>query len=258
MPQTVIVVPCYNEANRLCLEGFKPLLERPEMRLLFVNDGSSDGTGAMLAAFCAGFPGRAQQMELPRNGGKAEAVRQGLLRAWEEGAEVMGFLDADLATRAEEMVRLVRVISEHPSDPQVLLGARVKLLGRHIQRSQRRHVLGRIFATFASWLLGLPVYDTQCGAKLFRRHPAFLVALETPFHSRWVFDVELIGRLVRGTREIAPIPLEAFLEEPLTAWQDVRGSKLGPGAMMRAALDLLTIRRALGRWPAFVAPGGQA
>jgi len=210
MPETVIIVPCYNEAKRMNLEGFKPLLDHPGVRLLFVNDGSSDNTGLMLQAFRSEHPVRVLQLDLPKNGGKAEAVRQGMLRAWDEGAEVMGFLDADLATRAEEMVRLLRVFSEHPGAPQVLLGARVKLLGRHIRRSPRRHVLGRIFATCASWLLGLPVYDTQCGAKLFRRHATLRAALGTPFHSRWVFDVELIGRLVRGTHETGSIPVDAF------------------------------------------------
>ena len=105
MTDPVVVVPCFNEARRLSPQGFLPLLERA--RILFVDDGSSDGTLGLLDQIAEALPGRASVLALPENGGKAEAVRQGLLAAIASGATVVAYLDADLAAPADEMVRLL-------------------------------------------------------------------------------------------------------------------------------------------------------
>ena len=81
------------------------------------------------------------------------------------------------------MRRLLAVMQATGAD--LLLGSRVAMLGRDIHRSMVRHYLGRAFATAASIVLDLRVYDTQCGAKLIRRSAALLEALDEPFTSRW-------------------------------------------------------------------------
>lgn len=248
MPKVVIVVPCFNEANRLDFESFDQFLTEPGISLLFVNDGSTDETQAYLEDFQSKHPGEVQTLNLEVNSGKAEAVRRGMIQALVSGADITGYLDADLATPARECIRLVDILQQSPPEQLVLIGARVKLLGREIQRSPVRHVLGRIFATAASFSLGVPVYDTQCGAKLFRRCSGLSSALSEPFSSRWVFDVELLGRLIHGGRGTHSMPLSAILEEPLKVWRDVKGSKLGPSAMIKAAIDLIRIRRRLEKW----------
>ncbi len=91
----------------------------------------------------------------------------------------------------------------------------------------------------------MTVYDTQCGAKVLRAGPALRAALATPFHSRWAFDVELLGRLHNGVGGAEGLPASAFREEPLAAWHDRRGSKLGPVAALRAAWDLVAVARAV-------------
>src|SRR5438093_1367005 len=105
--ELVIVVPCFNEGRRLRAEGFRPLLSHPGTRILFVDDGSRDDTREVLASVCAQLGPRALRLDLARSQGKAEAVRQGLLEALQIGARMVGFLDADLATPAEEMLRLI-------------------------------------------------------------------------------------------------------------------------------------------------------
>jgi hypothetical protein len=115
------------------------------------------------------------------------------------------------------------------------------MLGTTIDRSPRRHYLGRVFATASSLALGMTVYDTQCGAKVLRAGPVLDHALAAPFSSRWSFDVELLGRLRRGGDGVVGLPISAFREVPLVRWSDVAGSKLGALDALRAGLDLLRV-----------------
>lgn len=241
-----VVVPCHNEGARLDLTRFAALAHSGRVRLLFVDDGSSDETGTLLSRLAE--TSAIEVMRLPRNLGKAEAIRHGLVRGLEEGSSTLGYFDADLATPPEELLRMVELLHERP-DLSFILASRVALLGRNIRRRAWRHYLGRVFATFASIFLRIPVYDTQCGAKVFRASPAVGEALQTPFRSAWVFDVELIGRLLRGSSTVDPVPLEEFEEMPLREWRDVSGSQLGIGGMARAAVDLFIVGYRLNRPP---------
>jgi dolichyl-phosphate beta-glucosyltransferase len=128
---------------------------------------------------------------------------------------------------------------------QMVLGSRVRLLGRRIERRAARHYLGRLFATVVSWMLGLPVYDTQCGAKLFRVSPEMRGVFERPFLSRWIFDVEILARWGQSVR--ARNAGWGILEIPLREWRDVPGSKLRIKDFFRAALGLVEIQRAYSR-----------
>ena len=247
-PSVWVVVPCYNEARRLPLHEFESLLVRSDVAVLFVDDGSRDGTLELLRAFAGRFPRRAVVLPLAANRGKGEAVRAGMLHALAEGAAVVGYLDADLATPPEEVLRLLAALEA--GGWRAVLGSRVRLLGSEIRRSALRHYRGRVFATAASLALDLPVYDTQCGAKLFRSCPALAQALASPFRARWAFDVELLGRLMAPARAEG-LRAADIVEVPLLRWSDVRGSKLGSWQMLRAAGELLGValrlRRARGR-----------
>jgi dolichyl-phosphate beta-glucosyltransferase len=236
-PGLTVVVPCYNEAQRL---DAGPLLEfaggAPGANLLFVNDGSTDATGERLAAIAAQRPDRVRVLTLEANSGKAEAVRRGMRAALDDGAQVVGYLDADLSTPPPELARVGTALSR--PGIEVAIGARVALLGTDIERSAVRHYLGRVFASLASLILKARIYDTQCGAKLFRASPSLDAALAEPFISRWAFDIELLGRMLAGAGGQPPLPLTAIVEVPLHTWHDVKGSKLGAGAMAKTLLEL--------------------
>jgi dolichyl-phosphate beta-glucosyltransferase len=235
----MIVVPCFNEAHRLDVAKLAELAQLADATILAVDDGSTDETPRMLANAARLHPDALKVLTLTQNRGKGEAVRHGLREAIASRAEVVAYYDADLSTPIREMARLIRVLDDCP-ELQAVLGARVALLGHEIRRSAWRHYLGRVFATASSAVLGLPVYDTQCGAKVFRVGPALDRALADPFSSRWAFDVELLGRL-----RLAAVEREAFREVPLRAWRDVAGSKLGPMAALAAATDLVRVARRL-------------
>jgi len=234
------VVPCFDEAARLQGAAFLSLLDDcAPASVIFVDDGSRDQTLQYLRGLAEQRPDSIAVVALPENRGKAEAVRQGLLRALSGTATLVGYVDADLATPPAELRRLAELARSSECD--VLMASRVQLLGRHIERRSARHYLGRVFATLASAVLHLPVYDTQCGAKLFRRTEALAAALEEPFLSRWAFDVEILARLLRPRPGVACLAPDRIREEPLFEWTDVPGSKLFPGAAVRGGLDLLRL-----------------
>jgi len=236
--KTLLVVPCYNEERRLDSAAYKAFAEaNPEVGFLFVNDGSRDGTSALLHALAAEAP-RCTALDLAQNSGKAEAVRQGMLAALDSGAEHIGFWDADLATPLASALDMKELL-ERKAALQIVLGSRVRLLGRKIERNPVRHYLGRVFATAVSLLLRLPVYDTQCGAKLFRATPRLREMVEKPFLSRWIFDVELLARFL-----LAGGTAEEIYELPLDRWMDVAGSKVRGRDFVSAARDLWVLNRA--------------
>jgi dolichyl-phosphate beta-glucosyltransferase len=239
-----IVVPCYNEADRLNADAFRDYLaSHPGASIVFVNDGSRDGTLDLLKQFQAAVGNKVEIFDKKQNAGKAEAVREGMLYALRNPqAAYVGFWDADLATPLDAVDDLLEVFATHP-EIEVVFGSRVKLLGRKIERRAIRHYLGRVFATCASAVLDLPVYDTQCGAKFFRVTPSLGQALQRPFQSRWIFDVELIARLLRLYDAEGRNVRTLFYEFPLQSWKDVAGSKVRPSDFLRAVRELLIIRK---------------
>jgi dolichyl-phosphate beta-glucosyltransferase len=239
MSERWVVVPCYEEQERLSPEAFAWLAEQPGTRVLFVDDGSRDGTLELLRRVGRNAAGRTEVLRFEHNRGKPEAVRAGLRRAMDAGASVVAYLDADSSTPPDEMVRLMDCLERQRLD--VVLGSRIKLLGTAVTRRALRHYTGRIFATAASLALDLGVYDTQCGAKAFRSTAALRAALERPFRSSWAFDVELLARLLSGSERTAPIAVDSMLEVPLRSWRHTPGSKVGPLDLPRALWDVARV-----------------
>lgn len=209
-----LIIPCYNEACRLDFSSF----EKYSMNIVFVfvNDGSTDGTLNLLD----GHKSKTFLVHsLKKNFGKAEAVRQGMIFAESNLAlndiDWFGFWDADLAT---PLIELENLLSYHDllyPDAVAVFGSRIKRLGGNIKRSALRHLLGRMFATVFKLVFKVNSYDSQCGAKIFRRS-CVKKAFAEKFLSRWIFDVEIMIRL-RG------LPI---VEYPLREWTDVGGSKV--------------------------------
>jgi len=176
-----IIIPCYNEANRLPIKEFIEYLgSSKNIDICFVNDGSKDKTINIIENIKSQYPDKVLLVNLENNVGKPEAVRIGILEAskW-KCFDYVGFMDADLATPLKEIDVFKKYILEYP-ECKAFLGSRIQRLGSNIKRSAVRHYFGRVFATFASLTLGIAVYDTQCGAKIFETKIAEKIFLE-PF-----------------------------------------------------------------------------
>jgi glycosyltransferase involved in cell wall biosynthesis len=239
-----IVIPCYNEGTRFAFDEFVAFVDaNPSIRFLLVNDGSKDNTLEVLQRASAGREEQVGVIDQPKNGGKGEAVRSGMLAALQQpGCLYAGFWDADMATPLRLIAPLMEILATQPAVAMVF-GARVKLLGRHVERRAIRHYLGRIFATVVSTALRLPIYDTQCGAKLFRVTGETESLFAEPFGSRWVFDVEIIARFIRQRKYDMPSVEKSIYEFPLPEWRDVAGSRVRPQDFFRAFFDVLKIYR---------------
>ena len=245
-----IAVPCFNEARRFDGEQLLRFVRgQPDFRFVLVDDASDDGTAELLAQLKRLDPERFEVLRLPRNSGQGGAVQAGVLHALARGdADYFGYWDADFAAPLAELPRFV---AELASDPRclVVFGARVRLLGNRVARDFHRYYLGRLFAAGAALALGLGVYDTQCGAKLFRAVPEAAALFAAPFRTRWFFDIELLARLIRarGSREAT---FGLVRELPLYAWRDVPGTKVRLRDFVYAPLQLLRVwleLRGLGR-----------
>jgi len=242
MRKTALVIPCFNEAGRLKGDTFvEALAKNRSLDLIFINDGSSDGTGRKLADICAKHPLRSNVIELETNSGKAEAVRKGVLKAIEEEFDYIGYLDADLAAPFSEVEKMEAELKEKNAD--LIFGSRVKLLGKNITRKRSRHVIGRALATFASLALNLPVYDTQCGAKLFKNTGVIREAFGEPFLTGWLFDIEFIARFIIAKKASGKTGDNhwSIIEKPLDEWVDVEGSKIKLSHLPSIAKDMATI-----------------
>lgn len=241
-----IVVPCYNEADRLTAvasEFIEYSSANPAVKFLFVDDGSKDETLIVLERLCQELGGSGLLVPLEKNGGKALAVRAGMKR----GVDIfeptyIGFWDADLATPLGEISEFVKILD---SSPQTLLvtGCRLGSLGRQIVRTPFRHYAGRFLATLIAVTLGLPVYDSQCGAKLFRVTDQFDELWAQEFCSNWLFDVEILARLAARSGIMKNRDSRVVYEQPLGAWSDVPGSKVKPQDFLIALVELYKIRR---------------
>ena len=242
-----IVVPLYNEQDNV-LPLYTRIVEAMvdtggPYEIVFVDDGSRDGTVSLLEELCRGYEDRAGILQCERNRGKAEAVRRGVLHAIDRYADsIAGYRDADLATPLHAVTGLRRILDERP-EVQMVFGSRVKLLGRRVERRAARHYLGRVFATIVSGMLRLAIYDTQCGAKLFRVTPDFRQVFSQPFLSKWVFDVEIVARYLNLYHRDTARLERAIYEYPLEAWVDVAGSKVRIRDFVTAFVDIVRIRK---------------
>ena len=241
MQKTAIIIPCYNEALRLNTQEFiNSTKSNDYLYYIFVNDGSTDGTQEKLNVLCSSNPTQMHCISLKKNSGKAEAVRIGVINALEMDYANIGYWDADLATPLSIIPKFCGLLDN--TGITLVIGSRVRLLGRKIERRVLRHYLGRFFATCASFVLSLPVYDTQCGAKIFKNSKELKIVFSKPFRVKWTFDVEILARFIMIERFMGIKPLiDSSIEYPLEEWRDVSGSKIKVSDFFIGLIELFKI-----------------
>lgn len=241
MQKICVIIPCYNEESRLNVKSLTAFMDaHPQYSFLGVNDGSKDNTLQLLQGVARQYPQQFFVFDMPQNGGKAEAVRQGLLYATKmPGYDYYGYWDADFSTPLEEIDWFV-YFSGGQLNHQLVMGTRVARLGAGVERKMLRHYLGRIFATVIANMLRIRIYDSQCGAKLI--HNSVVTSLfDKPFVSKWFFDVEVLFRFLK--KNTGENNRGKILEVPLRTWKEIEGSKLKLSDFIKAPLELWRIYR---------------
>jgi len=220
MQKVFIIIPCYNEERRLPIHAFRQFLATRKAELIFVNDGSTDQTLQILDLLKMEFSQQVHILNLPKNVGKGEAVRQGIFALEKLNTrDIIGFMDADLSTPLAEVDNFL--IEFNDTRLQFVFGSRISRIGARIERFNHRHYFGRLIATLVSLYLHLPIYDSQCGAKFFHAGLATKLFFN-PFVSRWLFDVEIFKRIELLNIKVS----ECSLELPLHTWIEKGGSKI--------------------------------
>ncbi len=236
--KTGIIIPCYNEEKRLNVQAFIDFIKTHDnYHLCFVNDGSKDNTLEVLDQIKEARTIKVSIIDMKRNKGKAAAVRAGARYLFNrQDVDYIGFIDADLSTDFEDFKRLVSTI--HQNDELSLVYGSRGLGGENIKKDPLRKLFSRIIKSLVYLILGLPIEDTQCGAKVFRRKITPVLFNES-FLSKWLFDVEIFIRLKRhfGSKQI----MNRMREQALAKWVHVEDSKLGLKDSLEIPLALMQI-----------------
>lgn len=232
MPSLSIVIPAYNEEKRLpaSLDSVLAYLAAKDftrVEVLVVNDGSRDGTAALVEKFSAEHP-QVRLLRNPGNRGKGYSVRHGMLEA--VGDWVL-FTDADLSSPIGELDKLLSAASRH--NAHIAIGSRAvdrSLIGVH--QSPFRESSGRLFNFVMRSVTGLPFRDTQCGFKLYSAAAARAVFSRQRLDG-FSFDVEDLYIARRLSLVAIEVPV---------VWNNVEGTKVSTLAGLKSFGELFAIR----------------
>jgi glycosyltransferase involved in cell wall biosynthesis len=221
-----IIIPAYNEERRIknTLEAYTDFFNKKDFgyELLIVINGTTDSTPAIVESLQQSKP-HILMIEIPQ-GGKGLAIDAGFKNALERNNDLIGFVDADMATSPEAFNQLIKEIDDYDAiiASRYMPGAQVTPPRPFVKRWGSKI----FFETLTRLLFGIKYYDTQCGAKLFKRE---VIEKITPYLSvrQWAFDIEILYLCKR---------FGFTVKEQPTIWHDKAGSKL---RMMRAGSRML-------------------
>lgn len=243
IPQVGLVIPIYNEELRFNKDYFKSLLSNQSLYILFIDDGSTDNSFKIIKHFSSQNE-RVDFHRLPKNVGKGEAVRQGVLKLIEESPDLrmFGYLDSDGAFSkfdVHSMCDLAMSFSQSEIENQfkIVISSRLQIAGRTIERSNQRHFIGR-FVHLLIYGARSPVWDSQSGFKLFLNCHSNKELFIKPFSTKWLFDMEILHRAI-GHRNYC------IYEYPVKSWTEVKGSKIKAKSYINILFEILKIKMIL-------------
>lgn len=223
-PSCSLIIPAYNESNRI-----SPLLKslkNSNIEFIFICDGI-DNTAEIIHDYSKGNDSlNIRCLTFEHRLGKGGGVYAGFRSA---SSPILGYMDADNSTSVSELIRLSTLMSDHDG----VIGSR-HFPGQVLQRKQPlyRRIQSRIFNGIIRLLFGLPFYDTQCGAKIFKKE-AIDAVLPDLRSTGFEFDVELLWHLSKKGYSLIEVPV---------IWNDTQDSRLRLSDTLSMMVTLFRVR----------------
>ena len=241
MPKFSIVIPAYNEADKIipsltqALSFMKNFCESFE--IIIVDDGSEDKTVELVKEY--GKEHREIKLIENPHKGKGPAVWTGMMAA---KGNYIYMADADFSTPIEELKKFYNWVDEHDYD--IVIASREGIGSHRVNEPFYRHFMGRVFNFYVQTLALPGIKDSQCGFKLFKSKAAKDVfsrlhvygeqAEETSVGYMGAFDVEVLYLAKKLGYKIKEIP---------TTWTYVKTSRLNPlRDSIKMSIDVLKIK----------------
>ncbi|MFH0955531.1 MAG: dolichyl-phosphate beta-glucosyltransferase [Candidatus Micrarchaeota archaeon] len=222
-----IIIPAYNEEKRIAqtLDSYYSFFskKKSDFEIIVVANNCSDNTAGVVNSFSKGKK-NVRLLDVPRKIGKGGAVKRGFALA---AKPVVAFVDADNSTPPQEFLKILSGLSK----ADIAIGSRALSGSKILNQPEYRKFLGRSFNFLVNFLFGLPLNDTQCGAKVFSKKTVpIMQSVESGFFE---FDVELLWRAKKKGFTILEVPI---------VWTDAAESKIGFMTVPSMFLGLLRIR----------------
>lgn len=242
--RVLVVIPAFKESRRLplFLNELTEVIKNTSagIDILVVDDGSGKKEQDIICKNVLGFQDKfafvLNPILLESNIGKGGAI----LAGWDyaKDYDCLAFVDADGAVPAMEVKRLADLLStEHRGES--IFGARIKMLGKKINRGWIRHLSGRIFSFIVGVMVEPDIYDSQCGLKFIKKE-AYMAIRNRLKGRRFAFDVELIAALKSARYPVVEVPI---------SWRDVPGSKVSIFKdTMYMTISVIQIRKEMKQW----------
>ena len=234
VPLCTLVIPIYNEQNRFSLSDFEILLSQNDLILTVIDDGSSDLLAATLET-AYGQNSNFQLVKLTTNQGKAEAVRQGFLRAMVNKSEYIAVMDGDFSYSASEFLRFYSFIKS--SNLDAISGVRTLSNSLQLILSFRLWQ-GIAFRYFINLVFSNSFRDIQCGLKVFKSEAISLQSIEKKFEDPWLYDLEI---LLRNKARI-----HSYGELRIEFWEHKEASKLNLNHVPGILINVFRLRHYFG------------
>lgn len=202
MNKVLVIIPTYNEIENVPRIAPAVLQALPDADLLFVDDHSPDGTGALIEALCAQHP-RIHHLAREGKQGLGRAYIAGFRWAIEQGYDFIFEMDADFSHRPEDLPRFLAAMER----ADLVLGSRYLGGVRVLNWPLSRLLLSRGAGLYVRLILGLPFSDPTGGFKCYRRSVLESIDLNSIASNGYSFQIELTHRAWLQGFRIEEIPI---------------------------------------------------
>jgi dolichol-phosphate mannosyltransferase len=202
MSKVLVIIPTYDEKENVGPISAAVLSSCPEANILFVDDNSPDGTGALIDKLIAAEP-RIHVLHRQEKNGLGRAYITGFKWAIQNGYDLIFEMDADFSHNPAELPNFIKAAEK----ADLVIGSRYIGGIRIINWPLSRLFLSKGAATYVQWITGMPITDPTGGFKCFRRNVLESIELDRIQSNGYSFQIEMNHTIWMAGYRIAEIPI---------------------------------------------------